>query len=66
MQAVIEIDECIGWPDLRAQLLPRDQLPRSLQQRSKYLQRLSLQTQPHASLAKFARAEVKFEIVKAK
>jgi hypothetical protein len=65
VEAVVEVDECIRRPDLRAELFPSDDLPRSSQQYLQDKKRLFLQLDPRALLAKFARAQVDLKNPKA-
>jgi hypothetical protein len=60
---MVEIDEGIGRPNLSPQFLARDHIAGAIQQRRQDLQRLTLQAQPYAALAQFARANIQFEIV---
>ncbi len=61
VQAVVEVDERVGGPELLLQLFARDHLARPLQQQSQHLKGLLLQAQLDAALAQFSRAEVQLE-----
>lgn len=50
VQAIIEIDEGVGVPDSRAQLVPAHNLAGSRQQQGKHAEGLILQPHPHALL----------------
>jgi hypothetical protein len=58
---VVEIDERIGWPQLCTQLVPRDQLTRSLRQDREDLHWDSLDWQPQSTLPQFARRGIQFK-----
>src|ERR1700722_17758663 len=64
VQAVVEIDESVGRPDLRPKFFSRHQIPGTLQESSQYLQRLALQAQFRSSFAQLTSADVQFENVK--
>jgi hypothetical protein len=63
---MVEIDECVRWPEFLPKLFPRDNLSMALQEEDQDLKRLVLQSQPHASLAQFAAAGVGLEHAEAK
>src|ERR1700740_3119046 len=61
VQAMIEVDEGIGCPQLLAQLFASDHVSGAFQKKSQDLDRLALQTEFHPTLAKFACVEVELE-----
>src|SRR6267378_676013 len=58
IQAVIEIDERIGRPDLLPQVITRNHTPGIFQQHAENLKRLLLQTHSSAILAELSSGEV--------
>lgn len=64
MQAVIEVDEGFGGPDLGAKLFACDQLARAVQQGGQYLNRLALQAEFDARLSEFGGANIEFKTIK--
>jgi hypothetical protein len=65
IQAVIEVNECVGRPKSLAQFFPGYDLPGTLQQDHEYLKGLFLQLDPQPALAQFPFLEVNFERPKA-
>jgi hypothetical protein len=61
VEAVVEIDKRICRPDLRTQLFPSDDFPRSSQQNLQNKKRLLLQLDTRTLLAQFAGAQVDLE-----
>ena len=61
VQAVIEVDESVGGPELLLQLLAGDDLAGAVEQESQDLERLSLEAEPHAILAQFPGGEIELE-----
>jgi hypothetical protein len=58
---MFEIDESVAGPKPAAQLLPRDDLTRALEQDGQNLKGLLLQPNSRAALAQFSGAQVSFE-----
>jgi len=58
---MFKVDESVSWPKPAAQLFPRDDLTRPLEQHRKDLERLFLESDPRATLAQFSGAEVSFK-----
>src|SRR3982751_2661187 len=54
IQAMVEIDIGVRWPEPVAQLLPRDDLPRPFQKFGQHLKRLLLQLDLEAAAAQFS------------
>jgi hypothetical protein len=65
VEAVVEIHERIGGPDLGADVLARHEVAATFQQDFQHLQRLAMQADFHAVLAKLARADIQFKGVEA-
>src|ERR1700730_343951 len=65
IQAVIEVNECVGRPKSLTQFFPVYDLSGTLQQDHQYLKGLFLQPDPQPALAQFAFPEVNFERPKA-
>ena len=61
VQAVVEIDEGVGGPELLLQLLAGDHVAGALQQQRQHLEGLPLQAQLDSALAQFACAEIKLK-----
>src|SRR5258707_8600476 len=61
IHAVVEIDEGVGWPEMLAQLLARDHLPRALEQQEQNARRLFAQLDDGAIAAQFSTQGVQFE-----
>jgi len=61
VQAVFEIYECVGRPELSAEFFPRDNVAGMPEQNLQYLERLPLEGQAGAPFAQFAGASIKFE-----
>ena len=61
VQAVVEVDERVGGPELLLQLFARDDFAGTFEQQRQHLEGLSLQAQLDAALAQFACAEIEFE-----
>src|SRR5205085_9084141 len=64
VQAVIEIHEGVGRPDLRSQFFACDQLAGTLEQHRKNEQWLPLKSLPYAAFAELKRAGVQLKNVK--
>ena len=54
IQAVIEVDEGVGWPEVLAQLLARDHLPGVFKQQEQNARRLFAQLDESAIAAQFS------------
>jgi uncharacterized protein (DUF1786 family) len=65
VQAVVEIDEGIGGPELLAHLLARNHIAGTLEKQGQHLQRLILKAKLGAVFAQLARGEIKLEEAKA-
>src|SRR5262245_1173877 len=61
VQAVLEIDERIAWPELVSELISRDQFARSFEQHDKNLNWLTLHLNFASMLAQLTRPEIEFE-----
>jgi hypothetical protein len=61
IQAMVEIDEGIRWPERFLQLFSRDQVALSGQQHLQHLERLARQLDANAVLAQFVGAQVRIE-----
>src|SRR5215469_3661531 len=55
VQALLEVHERVGRPQLLVQLFPGDGLARTLQQQDQYVHWLALQSDLHPLLAEFSR-----------
>jgi hypothetical protein len=58
---MFKVNKSVAGPKPAAQLLPRDDLTRPLEQHRKNLERLFLEPNPRATLAQFSGAEVSLE-----
>ena len=58
VQAVVEIHEGIGRPELVTEFLSRDQVAGGLQQDRQHLQRLALKAKLYATLPQFTSAQI--------
>src|SRR4029077_11581387 len=65
IQAEIEVHESAGVPESLDQFFPRDHLPRMFQQSRQNLKRFFLKNDVVAIGAKFAGAQVEYELAKA-
>ena len=61
VEAVVEVDEGVGGPELLLQLFARDDVSGMIEEQSEHLEGLALQAQLDATLAQFSRAEVELE-----
>ena len=61
VEAVVEVDEGVGGPELLLQLFAGDDFSGALEQQGEDLERLALQAELDSALAQFACAEVEFE-----
>ena len=61
VEAVVEIDEGVGGPNLGTKLIPGDNFGRALHQGSENLKRLLLQPEARTRFAQFARFQVELE-----
>src|SRR5207253_11140560 len=64
-QAVIEVDECVGRPQLLTQLVAGDDFSRMLPQVSEHLKRLLLQADSDTALAPLSRRMIHLKYSKA-
>src|SRR5437867_1888690 len=64
VQAAIKIHERVGWPELFPQLFAGDHFPRMFQKQRENLERLFLQLDSHAVLAKLDGLEIDFKSAK--
>ena len=60
IQAGLEFNEGVFRPELRFQLLARDQFPGTLQQGAQHQKRLGLEANPVAELAQITRIQIHF------
>src|SRR5436309_8739032 len=58
VQAVIEVNECVGRPQLLTQLFARNDFSRMLQQVSEHLKRLLLQADSDTALAQLSARKI--------
>jgi hypothetical protein len=61
IQAMIEVNERVRWPELAAQFLSSDYFARPFKQRRQYLKRLFLELYLLSLPAQFAGAEIDLE-----
>jgi hypothetical protein len=64
VQAVIEVNKCVGGPQVLLQFFPSNHFPGMLEQHSKHLKWLFLQPDLHPVLAQFTRPKIHFENTK--
>src|SRR6516165_3158829 len=64
VQALLEVHECVGRPQLLLQLFSGDGLDRTLQQHDQYVHRLPLKLNFHPLFAEFASLWIKLEHAK--
>ena len=65
IQAVLEVDECLGRPQSLPQLLAGNELAGTIQQRLEHLKRLFGKTDPDAALPQLAGPQIQLERAKA-
>jgi hypothetical protein len=65
VQTLLEIDKCLGTPNLPGDLRAGNDFPLAADQQDENLGRLRLELERGAPPAKFPRAQVKFEVAKA-
>ena len=61
VQTVVEVNERALWPEALSQLLPRDDVPRTLQHHGENLERLILKPDANAALSQLAGAKIHLE-----